>query len=154
MFTIRLEKDGSVRETKYTWAKIRSRWKGTYREAQLYYDGKLDLRGKPYRETLDLLKIVGNLRRAIARSRQVVEYNRERGGLCHERSKKREQDDSGLRVRRRDARASYTTNRSLLCNMEGAKILSDAAKENPLLIHPIFRTQHAREIVKYEPWRT
>ena len=81
VFTIRLERDGSVRDTTYAWAKIRSRWKGTYREAQLYYDGKLDLRGKSYQSTLDLLKIVGNLRRAIARGREVVEYNRERGGL-------------------------------------------------------------------------
>ena len=143
VFTIRLEKDGSVRDTKYTWAKIRSRWKGTYREAQLYYDGKLDLRGKPYRETLDLLKIVGNLRRAIARSRQVVEYNRERGGLRVTKDSKTNKTILVSEFEKRLKSELYNEQISLLCNMEGAKILSDAAKENPLLIHPIFRTQHA-----------
>jgi ribonuclease R len=143
VFTIRLDMDGNVISTDYVWAKIRSRWKGTYREAQLYYDGELDFRGKPYKETLDLLKIVGNLRRAIARNRDVVEYNRERGGLRVTKDPKTKKTILKSEFQKRLKSELYNEQISLLCNMEGAKILSTAANKNPLLIHPIFRTQHA-----------
>ena len=86
---------------------------------------------------------MGNLRRAIARSRQVVEYNRERGGLRVTKDPKTNKTILVSEFEKRRKSELYNEQISLLCNMEGAKILSNAAKENPLLIHPIFRTQHA-----------
>ena len=96
VFKICLHKDGTVRRTDYEWARIKSRWKGTYREAQAYYDEDPRVvrfvKMSQFQDTLDLLKEVGNLRRKLARQRNVVEYNRERGGL------RMKQDERGRTV--------------------------------------------------------
>ena len=138
---------GSVVKTTYTWAKIQSRWKGTYREVSEYYDA-IDagqdhfLAHTAYQETLDLLRKVGLLRRQLATERDVVDYNRDG------RSNVAMNDQQQLIFSIGHTRYSselYNEQISLLCNSEGAKILDlmDVAEEADQrdIVHPIFRTQ-------------
>ena len=162
VFDIELDESGKVVQTTFVWAKIKSVWKGTYREASEYYEavaiGGQVLRDCPttkavYRETLDLLKEVGLLRIALAKERHVVRYNRQgRAGIAVGK------DGKLCFAKRRPPYSSeaYNEQISLLCNSEGAKILlqreqdqwNEKGKES--VVHPIFRNQSAPDLEKVD----
>jgi ribonuclease R len=73
------------------------------------------LAAEPWAETMHLLRIVGDLRRALARGRHVVEYNRERAGIAERGGR------IVFELRKQYKSELYNEQISLLCNMEGAK---------------------------------
>jgi ribonuclease R len=146
VFDMYLSEEGSVLKTFYTWAVIRSLWKGTYREVAAYYDAR-DA-GKPsllaeqvYTETLDLLREVGLLRRKLAFMRDVVDYKREGSAIGI-------RDGKLVFVKKeRYSSEQYNEQISLLCNTEGARLLAflDELEEasGKDVLYPIYRTQDA-----------
>ena len=122
--------------------------KGSYRRTQdimMQLIGKKhELLNQPYTETLDMLRVVGQLRRRLARDRNVVEYNREKCGVAYNEELKQLQ----FRVFKQYKTELYNEQISLLCNMEGAKLMAklndDEKKQGRNNVQPIFRTQKHR----------
>ena len=148
IFDITLDDKANVLKTECSWGKIKSLWKGSYRRTQEYYDAidqgkKHELLNQPYTETLDMLRVVGQLRRRLARDRNVVEYNREKCGVAYNEESKQLQ----FRVFKQYKTELYNEQISLLCNMEGAKLMAklndDEKKQGRNNVQPIFRTQKA-----------
>lgn len=165
--------DGQVIRTFYRYGVIQSRWKGTYREVSEYYaavDNNRDhwIRHQSFRETVDLLRTVGQKRIALAKSRNVVQYNRDKSdavavdpetGMLDFASKLVSRStktlcghdgdisDDGIRSDSgRYVAELYNEQISLLCNTEGAQILAylydqQAKNNSPEILHPIYRTQ-------------
>ena len=141
VFDMFLDIEGNVTDCQYCWAKIRSRWKGTYREAAEFYDavdaGKTCAQhGKSYTRTLEMLREVGEKRRALARKRHVVEYHRTRAGVKVE--------DGRLCFAMESSYVSelYNEQISLLANSCGAELLDKMSSEGDH-VQPIFRIQDA-----------
>lgn len=148
IFDMYLDAQGNPIKTFYCWGVIRSRWKGTYREVSEYYDAidsgkKHSLSDKDYTETIKLLRQVGILRRKLAAGRDVCDYNRgDRSGIT--------MNDKGMLVFSKSTHyisEDYNEQISLLCNSEGAKILSfmDSLEEetgSKDVLHPIYRSQN------------
>lgn len=139
VFVIKLDEKGGVLNAEIQRARIMSRAKLSYDGVQAYHDDKKssDLTDKDYTDTLDLLKIVGDLRITLARLRNVVEYDRV--GLSVEYVNNGEKF-----VITEDARnnvESWNEQISLLCNHEGAKLLLEAQSQRD--IQPIFRVHTA-----------
>lgn len=117
-------------------AVIHSRAKLAYNGVQDFYDApeRSPLSGKTFTETLELLAEVGKLRIADAERRNVVRYNRigMSVGFTNER---------GARFRAfaeiRNDCEKYNEQVSLLCNIEGARLL--LAKSAHPELQPVFR---------------
>jgi ribonuclease R len=137
VFRMDLDAKGQCRGTRLLRARIQSLAKLTFDEVQSLYDGPdaSGLRGEPYAESLSLLREVGNLRIADAEQRDVVRYRRSEVDVGLE-------GEDGLRFvvlddfRREVER--YNEQLSLLCNMEGARLLflGDRPDDN---VQPIYR---------------
>ena len=117
---LHLDSEGTHIKTEVIRARIHSRAKLTYSGVQGLYDGEQKLVGQPYTESLWLLQEVGKLRIAEARARHVVRYRRSDGRLDCER---------------------YNEQISLLCNVEGARLLAegqatDAEVQGVFRVHP------------------
>ncbi len=110
-----LDRDGACTRTEVVRARIRSAAKLTYPGVQRYYDGDPTLADAPFTETLELLRTIGLQRIAAARARNAVQYRR----------------GARLDVER------YNEQVSLLCNVEGARMLADASG-NPA-VQAVFR---------------
>ncbi|MCK6547983.1 RNB domain-containing ribonuclease [Myxococcota bacterium] len=136
VMTMTVDPRGQCTALTLTRARIRSRAKLTYDEVQTYYDHPEGhrLAGQPYTETLELLRVVGQLRIDDAVARDIAQPHRSenRYGI--------DPDDpsrfSAERRRRLDSER-YNEQISLLANIEGGAFL-----ERPGLaphIAPIYR---------------
>jgi len=139
VFEIRLDEDGACRSTRLSRARIRSVRKLSYRQVQRLWDdpGGSPLAAAPFAESLGLLRTVGELRLAEARRRHVVSYHRREvevrvGG-----------DRGGFVVMVRDRLPVERCNEqvSLLCNVEGARLLLSSRRHRH--VQPVFRVHPA-----------
>lgn len=120
-----LDADGQLLGTEVVRARIRSRAKLSYNGVQRFHDDPASspLSMQSYGESLLLLREVGELRIADAKARDVVSYNRTEAELDFA-------DAEGRRFSARNAPRNdverWNEQISLLCNIEGARILSEA----------------------------
>ncbi|RMH38524.1 MAG: RNB domain-containing ribonuclease [Deltaproteobacteria bacterium] len=128
-FCMRVDADGRALATDVRRARVRSRRKLTYDGVQRHYDEGI-LGGQDYTETLDVVREVGVRRRALADARDVVRYDRLELVL--------DLTGDGRHVRIRGARRNraqqVNEELSLLCNVEGARLL--AGKPAVFRVHP------------------
>ena len=138
-----LDSRGKVTNTRAVRGKICSQAKLTFQGVENFLDGKApechEFAGRPFAETLQLLRTVGNLRRSLARERNVVEYKRHRNDVSIN------DDGSIMVVREEQLRTElYNEQISLMVNIEGAELLKRYSSEaQNLKIEPIFRAQNA-----------
>jgi len=135
VFVMRLDDDGRARGTRLVRARIRSRAQLTYEEVQAFHDAPETsaLTGRDFTPSLVLLRAVGERRRALARARHVVEYDRDEPEVFVAG-----EDGGTWRVRRarRDAVSRWNEHVSILCNSEGGRFL--VAGRRPR-VQPVFR---------------
>lgn len=139
LFVLDLDAEGRSTRTTLERARIRSRAKLSYPGVQDYHDAPAghDLSGKDFTESLDLLRVVGELRIALSRARGVVEYNRSELSLSLEPGGARFE----VGVRDRNEVERWNEQISLLCNMEGAELLERGAALE--YVQPVFRVHPA-----------
>jgi ribonuclease R len=129
VFVMKLDDRGLAVETTLVRARIRSRAKLTYIGVQGFYDGPAvsALAGQDYTESLELLQTVGLLRIEDARQRDVVQFNRVEVEVYLEPSATGGGDGFAVHKEERSLSSCYNEQISLLCNMEGARLLAEAA---------------------------
>ena len=130
IFVSTLDRDAHCTGTEIVRARIRSRAKLSYNGVQEMFDqlGKPGARLTPFNrlaiqdfsESLMLLKEVGELRRELSRERDVVEYNRRSPAVAISADNPTEFE---LVVRERNDVERWNEQISLLCNIEGARLL-------------------------------
>lgn len=120
VFVMQLDHDAMCRSTTFFQARIRSRRKLSYSRVQRAWDDPWgsSFKGEEFAESLELLREVGDLRIADAHNRHVIDYNRVE---LHVRPK-----GPGwvVETRRRLHVERCNEQISLLCNIEGAKLLA------------------------------
>lgn len=130
--------DGGREGTRFTRARIRSRAKLSYDGVQAYYDepASSPLAGRAFAATLDRLREVGERRIARAEARDVVQYNRVSVsvGLAAPRGQRFVAIGEA-----RNACEKYNEQISLLCNIEGARLLAEATGDAT----PVYRVHPA-----------
>lgn len=134
LFTMFLDANAHCTRTELTQARVRSAAKLTYKGVQALYDHpeSSPLKDAPFRESLELLRELGLKRIDEQRSRDVVQIKRKyvevsmasSEGLTFEAV-----SGSRINVER------YNEQISLLCNIEGARILA----QNHPHVQPVFR---------------
>jgi ribonuclease R len=135
VFVMRLDDDGRSHGTRLVRARIRSRAQLTYEAVEELHEApaRSPLAAQPFTETLLLLREVGERRRALARARNVVDYDREGADI----RVSPDEDGTWTFVRApRDAASRWNEQVSLLCNSEGGRFL--VAGRTPR-IQPVFR---------------
>jgi ribonuclease R len=140
VFRIHLDVAGACVGIDIVRARVRSVRKLSYPGVQRYYDdpGGSDFSTHPWRETLDLLREVGQLRIADARRRDVVQYRRRELEVVLDDEETlgfTAMTDDRLEVER------YNEQISLLCNVEGARLLLAARGEEQ--VQALFRVHPA-----------
>ncbi|MBX2886823.1 MAG: RNB domain-containing ribonuclease [Granulosicoccus sp.] len=125
VFRINLDSSGEVTSTQVERAIIRSRAKLSYTEVQQLYDHHDNNGNRPtapgeWDESLLAMRKVGELRIADARRRDVVEFNRREAQVIIDPDDHRKLT---IVVRERNDAEKYNEQISLLCNIEGARIL-------------------------------
>lgn len=134
VFATDLDGEGQVLETRITRARIRSRAKLTYDGVQAMIDaGWTGADGdQAYTESLKLLAVVGDLRMAEARRRDVVTFDREELEV--------EVQDGALVLtsRPRNMVSRYNEQISLLCNAEGGRLMLGDGEPQPQ-VQPVYR---------------
>jgi ribonuclease R len=140
VLVMRLDRDGAPVDTAMVRARVQSARKLSYPRVQAYYrdpagSGWL---AEPWRQSLDLLREVGTLRIDAARRRHVVTYHRAEIDV-----KLSETETLGFRLSTapRLEVERYNEQISLLCNVEGARLL--AASRGLEQVQPIFRVHPA-----------
>lgn len=137
-FTLSLDARGEVRGVALEHVRIISQAKLSYSGVQSYYDAPEGhaLAGQPYTPSLDLLRVVGELRMGLADERGVIDYNR------RELSIEIACDAEGVEQLRTGQRERHVVERyneqlSLAVNAEGAQLL--LAKRTSVDAQLIFR---------------
>lgn len=138
VFVMALDEAGRCHTTDIVRARIRSRQKLSYARVQRSWDDPAGsgFRGDPFEESLGLLGAVGRLRMLEAQNRHVVDYRRL---------------ETQIRFTREGAPLVTTRERldvercneqiSLMCNIEGAKILEKGLGAE--YVQPIFKVHPA-----------
>ncbi|MCP4895364.1 MAG: RNB domain-containing ribonuclease, partial [bacterium] len=120
VFKMEIDSSGLCRNTRLHRARIRSRKKLSYPRVQRAWDdpGGSGFSRQPFQESLELLREVGRLRLAEAKSRHVVQYNRREVEVIPA------DDELGFAIIRRQRLEVESCNEqiSLLCNIEGARL--------------------------------
>lgn len=135
-----LDASGQLLGTEVLRARIRSQAKLSYSGVQRWHDDPASspLSGQPWTETLELLREVGLLRIQAARERDVVSYERRYIDIDYG-------DAQGFTFVATGASRfeveRWNEQLSLLCNMEGARLLTEAA--GLPYVQPIFRVHPA-----------
>ncbi|KXS10509.1 RNB-domain-containing protein [Gonapodya prolifera JEL478] len=149
-FHLTLDANGKCVRSVIERCKIRSQAKLSYVGVQKFYDGmNPSLAGKPYTETLELLREVGTILIAESESRDVVRYDRINlqvsldvlpgADLSSAEGHGAVLAKLGMRRELRVDTDRYNEQISLLCNREGAAFFQrDAAKDTQ--VQPIYRT--------------
>lgn len=138
VMVMRVGADGRRGGTRFVRARIRSSAKLSYDGVQAYYDAPeaSPLAGRVFTPTLDHLREVGERRIARAEARDVVQYNRLSVSVGLAGPKGRRFIAIG---EARNACEKYNEQISLLCNVEGARLLAEAAGDAT----PVFRVHPA-----------
>jgi ribonuclease R len=145
VFKISVDKDGLNPKSEAFQGTIRSRAKLSYNGVQASHDGKVyDGTGQPepnqdYSPTLKHLEELGELRITAAEKRGVVHYNRTNVKVKVDGG----QHGFTLLDESRNEVEKWNEQISLLCNMEGAKMLKDAGAQGLANLQPIFRVHDA-----------
>jgi ribonuclease R len=139
VFVMELDAAAMPVKTRLIRAKIRSRAKLSYNGVQRWHDKtETDLADRDFTESLELLEVVGELRILAAQDRDVVQFNRSEPALGFS-------DEAGtafvVSKRQRNEVEKWNEQISLLCNMEGAKLLISGADDED--VQPIFRVHPA-----------
>jgi ribonuclease R len=136
VFRMHLDREAACIGTELIRARICSARKLSYPGVQRYYDdpGGSGYRGEPWQESLDLLREVGKLRIAEARRRNVVLYHRSE--LEIHLAKERKLGFTIASTERLDVER-YNEQISLLCNVEGARLMAAAGDQRH--VQPVFR---------------
>jgi ribonuclease R len=136
VFRMYLDKQAGCTRTELIRGRICSARKLSYPGVQRYYDdpGGSGYRGEPWQESLDLLREVGKLRIAGARHRNVVLYHRSE--LEIHLAKERKLGFTMATTQRLDVER-YNEQISLLCNVEGARLMAAATDQSH--VQPVFR---------------
>jgi len=164
VFDVYVDGQGRTAKTGYTWALVRSRWKGTFREVAEYYEAtdknrreEHPLASEEYAQSLDLFRNVGKLLAQNAGDRHVVDYqSREASGKCYvalDESTDRLVFERGSADGTAASRycsdvEQYNESISLLANSEGAALLDglsffNGPRGSVHVIHPIYKSQSA-----------
>lgn len=144
VFVLHLDHDGRTRRTEVVRGRIRSRAKLSYDGVQAHHDdpGSSPLAGQLQTETLELLGQVGRLRIAEARGRDVIHFDRVETEV--------DLQDGGsafcVRVERRNDVSRWNEQISLLCNIEGARLLAARGGEREH-VQPVYRVHEPPEPV-------
>lgn len=143
VFVMQLDAAAAPVETTLIRARIRSRAKLSYNGVQRWHDAAAagdghPLSAKDFTESLELLKVVGELRIDAAQDRDVVQFNRSEPSLDFS-------DAAGTALvagrRERNDVERWNEQISLLCNMEGARLLISGSGDED--VQPIFRVHPA-----------
>ncbi len=123
-----LDSEGHRRGTTVHRSVIRSRAKLTYDGVQQFHDTPESsaINHQQYTESLELLGEVGQLRIALARERDVVNYNRAEVEIGFETERG---EVFTVRASLRNDVEKWNEQVSLLCNTEGARLLAEAHDE-------------------------
>lgn len=139
LFDTRLDAQGLGLGTRLSRARIKSRAKLTFDEVQQFLDAPAasPLSGRDYAASLELLPVIGDLRRLDAAARQVIRFHREElhVGL--------EGDAFTVTVRTRHPVEKYNEQLSLLCNSEGGRLLCEATGDDSPAAQAIYRVHPA-----------
>ncbi len=139
VFDMRLAADGSCHATHLVRARIRSVRKLSYRKVQRLWDDPAGsaLARAEFADALRLLAEIGELRLEAARHRHIVAYHR------HETIVRCDGEQGGFLILGRDRLPVERANEqiSLLCNIEGARLL--LAARGAAHVQPIFRVHPA-----------
>lgn len=139
VFQMLLDGDARCRETRIHRARVRSRRKLSYQGVQRAWDdpGRHGFGGEPFAESLELLREVGLLRLEDARRRHVVRYQRRELEVVPTAGV------PGFAVVARKRLETELCNEqvSLLCNVEGARLLETGRGLEH--VQPIFRVHPA-----------
>jgi ribonuclease R len=140
VFRMELDKSSRCLGTELIRARICSARKLSYPRVQRYYDdpGGSGWLGEPWQETLDLLREVGKLRISEARRRNVVHYHRSELEI-HLTGDHRL--GFTMRTNQREDVERYNEQISLLCNVEGARLM--AAVQDQAHVQAVFRVHPA-----------
>ena len=134
VFEARLDAKGAPREVRFVRALIRSRRKLTYDGVQAFHDAGCagELADQPFTESLRLMRELGELLMARADERNVIRFDRTSAHI--------ELTEGGERFHpvldRRNAVERWNEQLSLLCNMEGSRLLSAPQEAH---VQPIFK---------------
>lgn len=122
VFVMDLEPDGRIRQTRVARWRVRSRAKLTYDGVQTFLDDSVGsaLGNRSFTQSLRLLREVGRARLRLARRRGVIEYDR---GEPEISASPRAGTGFRVRARHRLEVERWNAQISLLCNMEGARLL-------------------------------
>ncbi len=137
VFVMRLDAAGATVTTEIARARVHSHAKLTYDGVQALFDdpASSELSGRAFTRSLELLRVVGERRVALAEAEDVVRYNRVsvNVGLA---------DADGVAFTavgdRRNDTERYNEQISLLCNIEGARYLAEHHGADSGL-RPVFR---------------
>jgi len=145
MFRITLDSNGTVLETTISRALIRSRAKLSYSGVEDFLLQSEDsasqkIKGSDYAESLLAMREAGRWRIKEAAARDVIDYERTEASVTTEHGK------FVINRRSRYSSEQYNEHISLLCNMEGARLLNALKPEHPTL-YSIFRV-HAPPLEK------
>lgn len=137
MFITRLDAAGQVIGSRIERSRIRSRAKLSYNGVQQAFDTHeaAAFEGVAYGPSLQLLREVGELRIAEARARDVVDYERREASVGIDPS---DPDRFVVNLRERNQVERWNEQISLLCNIEGARVLDRLGRLDPEL-QAVFR---------------
>ncbi len=148
VFVMTLDKKGQCQSTKIIRARIQSRRKLSYQRVQRSWDDPAGsgFRRELFEESLKLLRIVGHLRIHEAHRRQVIDYNRLETAIRFNPL-----GDPVVTTRIRFEVERCNEQISLMCNIEGAKILKEGLGIE--YVQPIFRVHPAPTVDQLEHFR-
>ncbi|MCO4763730.1 MAG: RNB domain-containing ribonuclease [Myxococcales bacterium] len=128
---MQLDTEGRCSSAKLVRAKIRSRAKLTYAAVQAFYAAgdHHPLAGTAYAESLRCLAEVGKLRIALARAADVVSFHRSEVDVQIEGASFSLVSDRRLPIER------YNEQISLLCNVEGARMIAHEGVQGVFKVH-------------------
>ena len=153
VFDMQLNADGEPRHTSIVRALIHSQAKLSYHGVQQFLDANKRKRNnplseQPYAESLRLLERLGKLLAQNALERDVVPYTRSESQITVQHQPPK----FVLKTRERIATEEYNAQISLLCNMQGALLLSGLAKQSDAL-QAVFRVHRAPRADRLEQLR-
>lgn len=132
LFVVELDEKGQVQDRRIERARVHSRAKLSYQGVQAWYDKQAALNcDAEVQDSLRELAVVGQRRVSLAFERGVVPFRRREVDLKAESGEDRMIAYEDLR---RDVER-YNEQISLLCNVEGARFLQEAAAK----VHAIYR---------------
>lgn len=137
VFVTRLDANADVLGTEVRRSRIRSRAKLSYNGVQRAFTEQPDdaFAGTAYQASLHLLREVGELRIAEGRKRDVVDYERREASVAIDAD---DPDSFVVELRDRNDVERWNEQISLLCNIEGARLLDRLGKLDPEL-QAVFR---------------